>query len=121
MKKSLEENIKSIDLTDCRQLRDFIYIDDVVSAFVSVIKNKEKIKELYANFDIGRGEKVTIRYFLETLKEQLKSKSYLNFGALDKRKGEEDLELINADNFSLRKLGWSVSKTLEDDIATLIK
>ena len=121
MKNSLEDNLASINLTDCTQLRDFIYIDDVVSAFANVINNKHKIKELYANFDVGRGEKVTIRYFLETLKEQLKSKSYLNFGALDKRRGEEDLELINADNHSLRKLGWNTSKKLEDDIATLIK
>ena len=50
MQKNMEANIESIDLTECDQLRDFIYIDDVVSAFEIVLEKRYEIKEFYKNF-----------------------------------------------------------------------
>ena len=121
MKKKMSADEDLIDLTDCTQLRDFIYIDDVVSAFEIVLRHRENIRDSYKNYDVGSGKKVSIKYFLLKLKEKLNSKSYLNFGALTKRKGESDLELISADIKPLLKLGWKISKKLDDNISSLIK
>ena len=121
MQKNMEANIESIDLTECDQLRDFIYIDDVVSAFKIVLEKRYEIKEFYKNFDVGSGKKVTIKHFLDILKKTIRSSSLLNFGAIEKRKGETELELIEANNASLKNLGWKNCKNLDHNIDTLIK
>ncbi|MEG6612856.1 NAD(P)-dependent oxidoreductase [Pseudoclostridium thermosuccinogenes] len=96
-------NVEKIDLTDGEQLRDFVYIEDVVSAFKKVLFSKEKITG-YNEYEVGYGKAVKVKDFVNTVKQETKSITKLNFGALPYRKNE--ILYSQADITKLRELGW---------------
>ncbi len=104
-----------IDLTDGMQKRDFIYSSDVVEAYWVLMKSIDRIALGYSEFEIGRGEPVSIKDFIVRIHGVCKSKASLNFGALEKRKDE--MPCVVADVSSLEKIGWSpevsITKGLE--------
>ncbi len=99
----LKKNIPKIELTPGNQKRDFIYIDDVVSAYILMM---EKINDdaMYSEYDIGTGEATSIREFVELAKEISGSRSNLLFGALPYRQNE--IMFSRAKNEPLKKIGW---------------
>ena len=104
--KALINNNKEINLTNGEQKRHFVYIDDVVSAFLCVIKNIYKIEGNYNYFDIGNRESVRIKDFILYVREIVGNNvTNLNFGAIPYRKNEIMDIPIDIDN--LIKLGWS--------------
>jgi len=108
-----------IDLTDCIQKRDFIYVSDVVSLISSIIEKCEEFSIGYHHFEVGTGKSIEIRYFLELLKSNLDSTSFLNFGALPMSKSEikdssADIEPI------IKKLSWQPKYTLAKGIQKII-
>lgn len=114
----LRVNNISIDLTLGEQTRDFIYIDDVISAYECVIKNLSKISESFSEFEVGTGIQTSIRDFMEMLKKYTKSTVVLNFGALPYR--EHEIMNSRANNKELVKLGWQPTFTLEKGIKKLL-
>jgi CDP-paratose synthetase len=97
------KNEPSIEFTSGEQQRDFIYVDDVVSAFVTILNTP-----LHNNthFTVGSGEKISIKELAILCKEISGNRStQLLFGALPNRSNETlDRETNTSD---LRSLGWS--------------
>lgn len=83
--RKLKKN-QEILLTDGDQLRDFIYVEDVVRAIVILTETQNMPS--YLDFPLGTGEAVPVRTVIEYLKELTGSSSPLLFGALPKRKNE---------------------------------
>jgi len=102
---------KFINLTEGKQKRDFIYIDDVISAFDKIIKwSKKKSTGLY-NFEIGTKKLISIKKFIILLKKLCNNKSTkLNFGKIPYRENELMKSVVN--NKSLIKLGWKPKTNL---------
>lgn len=101
---SFINNEPVIECTDCTQRRDFIYIDDVVSAYTMVLTRH--INEKYSEFQVGCGTSIPLREFIETIKAKLpQSKTKVKYGILSQR----DNEILDsrADNDALHRLGWS--------------
>ena len=95
---------EEIDLTDGEQKRDFIHVDDVVSAVCRVIQ-AELLKGFgYKHYDVGTGTSIRIRDFVESVKRLCASSAKLNFGALPNR-AAEFLDSY-ADTEALRAIGW---------------
>ena len=111
-----KNNVDKIDLTEGKQKRDFIYIDDVVDAFLTVL-----YADLcgYRSFDVGSGCNISIRDAVEIIHEQLKSKTVLNFGAIPLRMNEV-LE-SKVDLMPLKSLGWKPKYSFEEGIEKIIK
>lgn len=78
----LNKDEVQIDLTDCTQKRDFIYVNDVVSLINEIINKCDNFSFGYHHFEVGSGKSVEIKYFLNLLKKNLNSNSFLNYGAL---------------------------------------
>lgn len=119
----LKENTSDLKLTEGNQLRDFIYIDDVVSAYTTIL---EKVKSLdsFNEFDVGTGNLVSVKDFLKTIKQQyekmFESKSInLVFGAIPYRSGE--LMTVEVNNKPLLDLGWQPKISIEDGIEKSLK
>ncbi len=110
---SLKKNVSRIELTPGEQKRDFIYIDDVVSAYILLLEGFKKENE-FSEYDIGSGKAVSIREFVECVKEISGSNSELIFGAKPYR--DHETMLSNADIEKLELLGWSPCIPLRDGI-----
>jgi nucleoside-diphosphate-sugar epimerase len=114
---SCYNNVDSINLTLGDQKRDFIYIDDVVSAIHIILKN---INDLKTNqIELGSGKTITIKKFVLTIHKLTKSKSNLCFGSLEYRKDE--LMYSKANISQLSKLGWFPKYSLKDGIKNILK
>lgn len=106
-----------LNLTSGLQERDFIYIDDVVSAYSTLIENIDTLHHSEV-IPIGYGSAPTIKQFVETVHKITLSSSVLNFGVIPIR--ENELMYSCADTIRLEKLGWQPEYSLEEGITKLI-
>lgn len=110
---------EEIDLTDGKQKRDFIHIDDAVAAVSAVLEAETGRERDYRHYDVGTGTSLSIRDFIETVKRLSNSSAQLNFGALPNRKGE--FQNACAETEALRTLGWIPQVGIEAGIRTVIE
>ncbi len=116
--KACLENRQKLELTAGEQQRDFIYIDDVASAYGTIVENCSNLA-LFEEFELGSGEAPTIRTLVETIHQLTGSTTQLKFGAVPYRPHEA--MCCKADISRLRKLGWSPRYALEAGIRQTIK
>lgn len=102
-------NDASIALTKGEQERDFIYIEDVVSA-ISLIAENVSVAKRYVEFDIGSGESVTLKHFAIAVRALTNSSTRFDFGAIPYR--DNEIMRSCADSSRLRALGWRCAYTL---------
>jgi CDP-paratose synthetase len=119
----LKENTPKIKLTPGEQKRDFIYIDDVVSAFMIVLDKRRGLSQ-FSEFDVGTGRLLSVRKFVERMafyykKSNPKLQTKLLFGAVPYRKGE--VMSVNVDTADLNKIGWQPKIELDEGINKIIK
>lgn len=104
-----------IELTEGRQIRDIIRVEDVCEAVRTVMESSLKG---YYDIPVGTGEGHSVRETVELLHQQIKSHSRLFFGAVPMRQNEPD---CIADISLLSKLGFSPAFTwrrgLEDMVS----
>jgi nucleoside-diphosphate-sugar epimerase len=118
MIEKLKNNDTIIDLTAGEQLRDFIYYEDIIDAFETVINKCDSI-ESYSNFQVGSGEHISIKELMLFLKEQTGSASVLNFGAIPYR--ENELMKSETDIEPLKNLGWKPKYTIKEGLLKTVK
>lgn len=114
MLKTLVLDNQKIPLTKGIQLRNFIYIDDVCSAYQIVIDKINSFTSSYIDLDVCSNYSISIKNLMLILKKITKSNADLNFGIIPYR--ENELMMSISDNTKLSKLGWSPKIDLEDGI-----
>lgn len=122
--KQLLDNVETVLLTPGEQKRDFIYIQDAVTAYLAVLNNLSQING-YWQSDVGSGSPLMLKQFIEmcwtsckkNYKPQLLTK--LNFGALPYRQNE----FFNVDENiqPLTSLGWIPEMDIETGIKYTFK
>jgi CDP-paratose synthetase len=113
----LLNNEEKIDLTPGLQLRDFVYVDDVVNAYDSVIRNIEEIKS-NSIFEVGQGKVYSIQDFVTYAKSLTGSCSKLFFGSIPYRPNE--IMYSNANITPIKDLGWLPLIDLKEGITLMI-
>jgi CDP-paratose synthetase len=116
-----KNNVPTLPLTLGEQKRDFIYIDDVVEAYIKVLENLP-ILEGVQQIEVGSGEAPRLRDFVETAHKLTGSKTELLFGQIPYR--ENDVMCMVANIDTLKKLGWipkfdiasGIKKTIDMDV-----
>ena len=120
MIKSFLNKSKSIKLTKGSQKRDFIYIDDVVSAMKRILFHALKQKKGFEIFEVGSGSNISIKNIIILIKKFCNNTTTkLEFGKLPMRKNE--LLHINLNLKKLFKLGWRPKYNLEVSLKKTIK
>tara|TARA_R110001583_G_scaffold193333_1_gene361707 strand:+ start:231 stop:1106 length:876 start_codon:yes stop_codon:yes gene_type:complete len=118
-----EQGVERVPLTEGKQKRDFIYIDDVVSAYLLAVHRAGELPK-YSEFDVGTGRLTRVRDFVSDLYETYKklnphTVTQLGFGDIPMREGE--MMAVEVNNTALKKLGWN-SETLQNEgLARLFK
>ena len=105
-------------LTAGEQCRDFIYIDDVVSAY-DLIVQRLNVLTMSDQIDLGTGNAPTLRSFVEKIHAMIKSRTELQFGTIPYRANES--MLYQADTSRLQNLGWQPAFNLEQGIQKTIE
>ena len=91
--RQLKEEVPEIKLTAGTQKRDFIHVDDVVSAYLLLLE-KRVVLNGFVEFEVGTGQSIAIKDFLYWIlnvyeeKYSKKVKSKLIFGSIPFRDGE---------------------------------
>ena len=111
-------NTKKIKLTEGNQKRDFIYISDVVDAYITTLKYKN-YKKKFVDFEVGTGQSIPIKEFVLTMHKILQSKSELLFGYIETR--TDEIMDSSANNLDLIKLGWHPKFTIQIAIHNILK
>lgn len=115
-------DIHSIPLTLGEQQRDFIYVDDVVTAYLALLDVSSK--DSFSQYDVGTGKLSTVREFVETMRSELeiqlgeKIKPKLGFGEVPSRAGE--LDATTVDIAALMSIGWRPRFNLSDGLSKTI-
>ena len=118
----LKQNVPEIKLTSGNQLRDFIFIDDVVSAYMCTLENTKSLGS-FSEFDVGTGKLISVKNFINRVKkcyEKVRgiNKTLLLFGAIPSRPGE--LNTVKVNNKALIDLGWESKYSTEEGIEKTI-
>ena len=112
-----------IPLTTGDQKRDFIYVTDIVKAYLLLLPLTEKIQK-FNEYDVGTGNQLSIKEFVLKLKdavERVQKKEVtteLAFGSLKYRKGE--MMIINEDVRPLFDLGWRPATGLTEGLESVV-
>ncbi len=120
----LRNNVPEINLTKGEQKRDFIYINDAVNAYLLMLDQRKHLGN-YIEFGVGTGMGVSIKKLTLMIKQCVSNilnkeiNTSLNFGAIPYKEGE--LMESEADNSTLKNLGWNYLISLEEGLSKTIK
>lgn len=114
----LINNEPEIELTQGDQLRDFVYIDDVVEAFYTVINRVSFIESPYSSLQVCTGQLISIKELMQLLKKHTTSTSELKFGVLPYR--ENEIMKSCSDNSALIKCKWQPKHTIEQGVVKTV-
>lgn len=117
--KNLLVDTEEILLTDCIQKRDFIYVDDVINAYLKVVSSLDIMHEGCLNFGVGTGVSVPVRLLVEKCHSFTNSKSCLAFGK--KERDDQEINDSYAENGNLITLGWSSRVSLDEGLLNTIR
>ena len=116
--KACQDHRPQLELTAGEQQRDFVYIDDVVSAYGVIVDQRAKLAS-FEEVELGSGDAPTIKTLVETIHRLTRSTTQLKFGALSYRSNEA--MLCKADISKLKRMGWFPRYDLQAGINQTIK
>lgn len=117
--KSCLQQVPSLSLTSGEQKRDFIYVDDAVSAFLAILRHTSKQTNSFTEYQVGSGTATSIREFVERVHRITESKTVLAFGEIPYQ--EDEIMFSQANIEPLTALGWTCKVGLEDGIKAIVE
>lgn len=104
---------ENIELSSGNQVRNFIYIDDAISAILKCIEYIDMLN-YNSTIDIASNDKISIKELVILIKELTKSQSILYFDRIDIDKNE--FKNIDFNNRILKNFGWTQKMNLIDGL-----
>lgn len=108
-------NKKKIKATGGEQKRDFIYVKDVVNAYLKVLDNLKNLNEKFAEFSIGTGESISLKNFVNKIEKVIGQKAHVEWGAIPYRKNEI-FDSKASIKHMIKMLNWRPETILEDGL-----
>jgi len=106
-----------IELTEGKQKRDLVFIDDIVDAFLTASISEKGLGEV---FNISTGKETSVKEFVLSVISKTDSKTKPLFGARPYR--ESEFWSLSGDPSKMQnQLGWSARYSLEDGLNKTIE
>lgn len=106
----------NVNLEDSRPKRDFIYIDDVIEAYVKAVSYDGSD---YDVFNIGSGKSISISQVARLIVDKIDNKIPLNFS--EKRRKNEVLETVASIEKAEKLLKWVPENDIKSGISKMLK
>jgi len=100
---------------DGRQVRDFLYVQDVADAFRALAES-----DVLGAVNIGSGEPVTVGGIVEAIAEQVGRPELVEWGARPRPEGDPDALLADVRRLR-REVGFGARVTLADGLAATVQ
>ena len=101
---------------DGKQVRDVLYVDDLLDAFERSIRSIDKTKGKIYNMGGGRGRSITLLQLIPKIEKRLKKKVDYHFS--DWRPGDQKVYISNTEVFE-REVGWQPKVSVDEGIDRL--
>ncbi|MDP6562053.1 MAG: GDP-mannose 4,6-dehydratase, partial [Candidatus Peribacteraceae bacterium] len=101
-----------------KQVRDLLYVDDLVAAYNACIENPEKVSGEVFNMGGGPTNTLSLLEFLTFLKDDLSMN--VNFSYGDTRPGDQPIFVSDNSKF-MQATGWSPQFDTQKGIANLLE
>lgn len=113
---------RRIELSSCSQLRDFVYIDDVVSAFEKVVLSVKSIRSGQV-FEIGTGKPASVREMVEQIEKRFALSGRTAIQPIYNSGRDRPGEIMQscAEISPLKELGWASKFSLADGVDSLVR
>lgn len=112
------KNNEIIKVSPCEQKRDFIEVTNFIKEVEALLKNSEK--SIGKIFNLGSGESLSLKEIIEFLKDKLKSKATVEYGALLYRENEMMEFELNIDK--LKKIDkYLTIESIKEQLLSYIK
>ena len=112
--RKLKNNEKEIQFSEGTQKRSFIFIDDLIEAFMIIINNLNKMKT-WNEFNVCSDENISIRDLAILCKRLMgNTKTELIFDKKNNRINE--IDNIKCNNKELKEMGWEAKISLEQGL-----
>jgi nucleoside-diphosphate-sugar epimerase len=108
---------ETLKMTPGEQLRDFVYVGDVVEALIAAVSALDCQAQTY---DIGTGEGRSVRSVVTQIFERVGGAGRFEAGALPYRPGEV-MRLIAQPEAARRELGWQARIAWETGLALTLR
>jgi CDP-paratose synthetase len=112
------QRVRNISMTHGHQKRDFIYVNDVVDAYVSLIEFTLIHDFTYETFEVGTGRSIEIREFVNLIRKLSESTTEINFGGIPYR--SDEIMDSEADISKLHELGWSAKYSAMQGVSLIL-
>lgn len=112
------DRVPHVALTYGHQRRDFVFLDDVVAAYLALVEFGRRENFEFETFELGTGDSVEIRTFVELVKQISGSPTELGFGDIPYR--PDEIMMSRADTSKLRRLGWRPTTTVEEGLRIIL-
>jgi len=117
---NLLKRVNTIDLTPGNQERDFIYVKDVVNAYIDIILKKDNFSNGFYEYSIGSGESIKIKDLVLLIKKMTNNEvTQVKFGALPYRNNEIMYSKANIKKIR-DDIGWIPKFSLEEGLKNTI-
>jgi nucleoside-diphosphate-sugar epimerase len=110
----------SIELTSGHQIRDFIYIEDVLAAIHHIIQSRPLFEKGYHSVELGSTKGYSIRQVFKTLESVLPGPHPKALWGKRANRPNEPEKLVAANKF-LKSIGWSPYYNLRSGLEHLLK
>jgi len=109
---------KSIELSIPSNVRDFVFIEDVVSAYIKATENTNGLGNIY---NIGSGKQHTVKEIIDIIIRQTSSKSIIKWGVIQKQNRQLEPKTWVANIQKIEKdLDWKPKYSLEEGLSKTI-
>ncbi len=111
---------RSINATKCEQRRDFIFIDDVISAYRKVLDKIDDFNSGFTEFEIGLGNSISIKDFVSIIERAWGKSANINYGKIPYNKNEI-FESHSENTCTSNLLSWEPQFDYSSGIKEMIK
>lgn len=106
-----------LELNSGHKRRDYIFIDDVVRAFV--LAGQAKLRDRTATINIGGGRAISLKDFANMIIHNAQSTAQIKYGVIPERHDEASEWLMDLSK-AKRLLGWEPKVDVESGVAILV-